>query len=94
MSPFFSVLRRVLPYSIPMATYVYETIPSKDGELPVQFEIQHSMKDSPLTRHPKTGQPVRRIISGGLGVLGSTKASSPSSSTHGCGPGSCGCGKY
>jgi predicted nucleic acid-binding Zn ribbon protein len=77
-----------------MATYLYETIPSKTGEAPVQFEIQQSMKDSPLTRHPQTGQPIRRLISGGLGIIGSNRNSVAQSSSHGCGPGSCGCGKF
>jgi len=77
-----------------MATYVYETIPAKSGEKPEQFEIQQSMKDAPLTRHPQTGQPIRRLISGGLGILGSSRNSFAPSSGHGCGPGSCGCGKF
>ncbi|MCX6935478.1 MAG: zinc ribbon domain-containing protein [Verrucomicrobia bacterium] len=77
-----------------MATYVYETIPSKTGEKSEQFEIQQSMKDSPLTKHPQTGQPVRRLISGGIGIMGSTKGSSTPSTDHSCGSGSCGCGKF
>jgi predicted nucleic acid-binding Zn ribbon protein len=77
-----------------MATYLYETIPSKTGEAPVQFEIQQSMKDPALTRHPQTGEPIRRLISGGLGIIGSNRNSTGPSSGHGCGPGSCGCGKF
>lgn len=49
-----------------MATYVYETIPKK-GRKPKQFEYIQSMKDAPLTKHPKTGEPVRRVLTGGLG---------------------------
>ena len=48
-----------------MATYVYETIPKKAGQKPRQFEYEQSMKDAPLTKCPKTGDPVRRIITGG-----------------------------
>jgi len=77
-----------------MATYLYETIPSKTGETPVQFEIQQSMKDPALTRHPQTGQPIRRLISGGLGIIGSNRNSVAQSFGHGCGPGSCGCGNF
>jgi predicted nucleic acid-binding Zn ribbon protein len=77
-----------------VTTYVYETIPTQSGESPVQFELQQSMKDSPLTRHPQTGQPIRRLISGGLGMIASSKNTPSSSSSHGCGPGSCGCGKF
>ena len=80
-------------YFLSMATYLYETIPSKPGEKPEQFEVRQSMNDRPLTKHPQTGQPVRRLISGGLGVMGGSKGS-PVPASHGCGPGSCGCGKY
>jgi len=70
-----------------MPTYVYETIASKSGESVVQFEIQQSMKDAPLTKHPETGAPVRRLISGGYGFVGIAK---PDNSGHSCGHG-CGC---
>jgi len=76
-----------------VATYVYETIPAKPGDPTEQFEVRQSMNDRPLTQHPKTGQAVRRVISGGLGIMGGSKGSLAPAS-HGCGPGSCGCGKY
>ncbi|WP_437186441.1 FmdB family zinc ribbon protein [Planctomicrobium sp. SH668] len=44
-----------------MPTYVYEVI-SEDGSGGETFEIIQGMKDSPLTEHPETGVPVRRII--------------------------------
>jgi hypothetical protein len=53
-----------------MATYVYETIPQRAGEAPRRFEVVQSMKDAPLTRDPQSGAPVRRIISGGYGLMG------------------------
>jgi len=52
-----------------MATYIYETIPRRKGEQPTAFEVSQSMLDAPLTHDPHTGRPVRRIISGGLGVI-------------------------
>ncbi|HPU84762.1 MAG TPA: zinc ribbon domain-containing protein [Candidatus Latescibacteria bacterium] len=52
-----------------MATYVYETIPSKPGEKPKTFEIQQKMTDEPLVKHPETGELVRRVITGGLGTI-------------------------
>ncbi|CAI9085644.1 hypothetical protein A7K93_01315 [Candidatus Methylacidiphilum fumarolicum] len=78
-----------------MITYVYETIPTKEGEEIKRYEIEQSIADKPLTHHPETGEPIQRIISGGLGVLTSAKKSSVSSSSHpssscGCG-GGCGC---
>ena len=50
-----------------MPTYVYESMPSDGGE-PERFEVVQSMNDAPLTAHPATGEPVRRIITGGLGI--------------------------
>lgn len=70
-----------------MPTYVYETIPQKAGERPKQFERQQSMKDAPLSKHPETGVPVRRVISGGFGITRSAKQSSGGGNScgHGCG---------
>jgi hypothetical protein len=48
-----------------MPIYVYETIPQSEVEKPRRFEVKQSMKDAPLTRHPDTGDAVRRVISGG-----------------------------
>ena len=59
-----------------MATYVYETIPRQNGAPTRRFEFVQSMKDAPLTRHPDTGEPVRRVISGGFGVMSKPQASS------------------
>jgi predicted nucleic acid-binding Zn ribbon protein len=50
-----------------MATYVYETIPKNPKKKPIQFEVQQKMTDPPLTKHPETGEPVRRVIIGGSG---------------------------
>ncbi|HEY0944117.1 MAG TPA: zinc ribbon domain-containing protein [Opitutaceae bacterium] len=55
-----------------MATYIYETIPQQAGQPPVRFEVQQSMKDAPLTLHPETGEPVRRVVSGGYGFYGAS----------------------
>jgi predicted nucleic acid-binding Zn ribbon protein len=75
-----------------MATYVYETIPQIEGEKPKRFEVKQSMKDAALTRHPDTGEAVRRVITGGAGLMGmSSSVSSASSGSGGsCGTG-CGC---
>jgi len=44
-----------------MPLYVYEVITDDDspGE---QFEIVQSMSEPALTKHPQTGQPVRRVL--------------------------------
>lgn len=75
-----------------MTTYVYETIPQKAGEKPRYHEIKQSMSAAPLTKHPETGEPIRRVVLGGFGVLSSGKAGgqTPSSGGSCCGP-NCGC---
>jgi len=77
-----------------MATYVYETIPQTADDIPQQFEVVQSMKDAPLQRHPETGQPVRRVVLGGYGLMSkATKASSPVGATPSSKPaGTCGAG--
>lgn len=52
-----------------MATYVYETIPASPDEPPRRFEYEQKMSDPPLTRDPVTGLPVRRVITGGSGIV-------------------------
>ena len=51
-----------------MPTYTYQVIASggRGGE---RFEIVQGMRDEPLSVHPQTGEPVRRVITGGTGVL-------------------------
>ena len=52
-----------------MPTYRYRVI-SRDGRDRGLFEVVQGMRDEPLTVHPQTGEPVRRVITGGAGVLG------------------------
>ncbi len=44
-----------------MPLYVYEII-LPDGSGGEQFEWLQAMKDAPLTEHPETGEPVRRVF--------------------------------
>lgn len=46
-----------------MPTYVYETI-LPDGSGGERFERIEPMAAAPLERHPDTGAPVRRVITG------------------------------
>ncbi len=71
-----------------MTTYIYETIPT-DGTKPRRFEVKQSMKDKALTHAPDTGEPVRRVITGGHGFYGAN-AERPSPATGPCGT-QCGC---
>ena len=52
-----------------MATYIYETIPSQPGEEPKRFEIAQKMSEDALTHHPETGEPIKRVITGGSGMI-------------------------
>lgn len=74
-----------------MATYVYETLPRQDGAPTRRFEVVQSMKDAPLTRHPDTGEPIRRVISGGYGIMSKPQASSFAAPTPSAAPCAAGC---
>ncbi|MBK7999051.1 MAG: zinc ribbon domain-containing protein [Verrucomicrobia bacterium] len=50
-----------------MATYVYETIPQNAKQKPRRFEVVQKMSEPALTKDPKTGEPIRRVIVGGSG---------------------------
>jgi predicted nucleic acid-binding Zn ribbon protein len=52
-----------------MATYIYATVPQNADEKPKRFEIKQSMKDAPLAKHPETGEKIRRVVSGGFGLM-------------------------
>lgn len=69
-----------------MPVYVYET----QGGKPRRFELKQGMNDAPLTHDPETGEPVRRVISGGYGYMEKAKPGVMPSGGHSCGSG-CGC---
>ncbi|MGQ0648764.1 MAG: FmdB family zinc ribbon protein [Gemmatimonadaceae bacterium] len=75
-----------------MPTYLYETIPAPDAAAE-RFEWRQSMNEPALEKHPDTGVPVRRVISGGLGLMSAPERAMPDPGP-GCGPGSCGCGRF
>jgi predicted nucleic acid-binding Zn ribbon protein len=50
------------PEITPMPTYIYETLDKRGQPTGETFELVQSIKADPLTRHPETGQPVRRAI--------------------------------
>lgn len=76
-----------------MPTYLYETVPVSPDEAIDRFEVKQSFSDPPLTVHPSTGTPVRRVISGGLGLMTKSEGSLPEPG-QGCGPANCGCGRF
>lgn len=73
-----------------MTTYVYETIPQIPGVEPRRFEVRQSMKDAPLKTDPVTGEPVRRVISGGYGFVAQKATSGSTGAGCGC-SGNCRC---
>lgn len=77
-----------------MPTYVYEIIGAAAGSERREFEVFQRMIDPPLTVDPVSGEPVRRVITGGVGVkLGTLKRStvvdkrSPAATACGCASG-------
>ena len=73
-----------------MPIYVYKTIPERPGEKTRYFEFLQSMTDEPFTEHPETGEPIRRVVLGGFGVLTGRSSKSGSNSCCGSGSGCCG----
>ena len=65
-----------------MPTYLYETIPAAPGDPVTQYEFRQSMKDAAYTRHPETGEPIHRVITGGYGFLKSPAKTTPTPHIH------------
>lgn len=72
-------------------TYLYETIPTNKGSEATRFEIKQGINDVPLTQHPETGEPIRRIILGGWGLATGSKIDSSAATNGDCGCGPDGC---
>jgi predicted nucleic acid-binding Zn ribbon protein len=77
-----------------MPTYVYETLPP-GGQAGDRFEVRQGMTEAPLTHHPDSGVPVRRVLSGGLATFTTAGAATGAPGgtpmpMGGCGSG-CGC---
>lgn len=73
-----------------MPTYLYQVVSDEAGAEPEVFEVRQSMRDEPLSRHPATGEPVRRIVTGGFGLM-KVRSGPTSVSAHNHDPGGC-CG--
>jgi hypothetical protein len=61
---------------MPMYEYVVIQSDGSDGE---RFEVMQSMQAEPLTKHPESGKPVRKVISrtGPAKVIGGTRETKP-----------------
>jgi predicted nucleic acid-binding Zn ribbon protein len=73
-----------------MPTYIYETV-CDDPAKARRFEVDQRMSEKPLTKHPETGEPVRRVITGGLGFTGvECRAGTGQAPQGGCNAPGCG----
>ncbi len=71
-------------------TYLYATIPAREGDEVKHYEFKQSIHDDALTTHPETGEPIRRVILGGWGLAtGKSQSGNPSGGDCGCGPSGC-----
>ena len=73
-----------------MPTYVYETLPADETTPPRRFEVFQKMSDPALEVDPETGFPVKRVISGGLGLK--FKGLRPSTQVNKASPAATACG--
>ncbi len=69
-----------------MPIYVYETLCAEGAER-IRFEVKQSMHEPALKAHPETGEPVRRVISGGYGYVKGPNTAAPQASAGDCCPG-------
>jgi hypothetical protein len=78
-----------------MPTYLYETLPDAGGGVSERFEVKQHFSEPPLAAHPVTGKPVRRVISGGMGLVTRSAADADLPEPGpGCGPETCRCGRF
>ncbi len=56
-----------------MPTYVYETVPERKGQRSKRYEIVQRMSEAPLSKHPHTGEAVRRVIAEVTVITGAGK---------------------
>ena len=73
-----------------MPTYTYRIVDPAPRAGERTFELRQSINDPPLTAHPDTGEPVERVITGGLPPLTTPTGGVEPTISGGCGP-TCGC---
>jgi predicted nucleic acid-binding Zn ribbon protein len=64
-----------------MPTYIYESAPESCCQEPEHFEIEQEADAAPLTEHPETNAPIRRVVIGGQELVKGGSCC--------CGPGGC-----
>lgn len=73
-----------------MPTYLYQTIGTDPNAVTRRFELRQAMSEPALKHDPETGEPVERVITGGLGPLTTPTGGEEPTISGGCGP-RCGC---
>jgi predicted nucleic acid-binding Zn ribbon protein len=73
-----------------MPIYVYESTSQNPDEEPRYFEYEQRVADKPYTKHPETGEPIRRVILGNFGILTSRNSDRGSGPCCDSGSGCCG----
>lgn len=73
-----------------MPTYIYETVPSDPNQEPRRLEVFQRMSENALEFDPDSGERVKKIITGGIGVVGnvlrrSTVVNKSSAAATACG---------
>lgn len=73
-----------------MPTYTYETVPKNSATEPRRFEVVQRMNEERLQFDPQSGEPVRLVITGGIGIKTpglkrSTVVDKKSPAAHACG---------
>lgn len=74
-----------------MPTYVYETIPADPEQEPERFEMFQKISEAPLTHHPVSNDPVRKIIAGSFAMERRLVNGGVNISRASAGAGACGC---
>lgn len=67
-----------------MPTYIYESVPESCCQEPEHYEIEQDGDAPPLTEHPETKVPIKRVVIGGRELV-----KDDSGGSCGCGTGEC-----
>ena len=48
-----------------MPKFIYESVPESCCQEPEHYEIEQEADAAPLTHHPETNEPIKRVVIGG-----------------------------
>ena len=68
-----------------MPAFIYESVPESCCQEPEHYEIEQEADAAPLTHHPETNLPIKRVVIGGQALV---KADGAGGSCC-CKPGEC-----